>query len=79
MSVVDTNTRKCSKSSINDLEGDVFHIAPNLEKVAERPKGGRILFKSFHVKDEKPRRGRIANPVKVSEVSTEIMTTTSTT
>jgi hypothetical protein len=79
LSVVDTNTREGSKSSVSDLEGDVFHTAPKEEKIAERPKGGRIYAKSSKEKqDEKTRSGRIAKPGKINEVPTE-NTTTSTT
>ena len=80
LSVVDTNTREGSKSSVSDLEGDVFHTAPKEEKIAERPKAGRIYAKSSKEKqDEKSRSGRIAKPAQVSEVHIENTTTTSTT
>ena len=75
--MVNTNTREGSKSSVSDLEGDVFHTAPK-EKIAQKLKGGRIFAMSSKEKqDEKPRSGRIAKPARVSEVLTE-KTTTST-
>ena len=46
LSVVDTNTREGSKSSVSDIEGEVFHTADKEEKKDERPKGGRIFYKS---------------------------------
>jgi len=79
LSVVDTNTREGSKSSVSDVEGDVFHTAPKEVKVNKRPKGGRIHTKSSKEKQEtKTRSGRIGEQGETFENPIENTTTTST-